>query len=200
LIKPVRKTAHKTVSVQRVLAAVQSSRTRSLQDYLFSRHRLDPSTQKRRHVMAKKFIEAAGTIGLLCIILLLGSGLGCSRSDAPQSQQTSTPAASAPVAQAPAPVQAPPAPVTSMPASPAPPAAPPYTAPSQPPAMQPPVAGPQNFTQIQLGMTSAQVRQLMGEPGRVKQKDNKVEWEYYSPQGKYEVELVNDRVAKIETH
>jgi hypothetical protein len=162
--------------------------------------------------MAKRLIEAAGTIGLVSIILLWGAGFGCSRSDAPQSQQTSAPTAQqaqppapAPVAQAPAPVQAPPPaqapPQTTNPAAtPAPPASPNYAAPSQPAVMQPPMASPQNFTQIQMGMTSAQVRQLMGEPGKIKQKDQKTEWEYYTSQGKFELELVNDRVVSMEQH
>ena len=141
--------------------------------------------------MAKRFIETAGTIGLLFIILSWGSGFGCSRSDAPQSQQPSTPVAQ----------QAqPPAAPAPVPQAPAPAGSPQYTAPSQPAVMQPPVAGPQNFAQLQLGMTSAQVRQLMGEPSRIKQKDQKVEWEYYSAQGKFEVELINDRVVSMENH
>ncbi len=138
--------------------------------------------------MATKLIRVAGTIGMLSVILLVAWVLGCSRSEPPQPGQTSAPAtqqaqppaASAPVAQPPAPT-----------------AAPPSSAPSPPAAVQPPTAGPQNFGMLQVGMTSAQIRQLMGEPSRIKQEGGMVEWEYYTPQGKFEVKLANDRIVTM---
>ena len=77
-------------------------------------------------------------------------------------------------------------------AAPAPPAA---TTQAAPPVAGTPV---QSVNQLQIGMTSEQVQQFMGAPGRTKQEGTETEWEYYTPQGKVEVKMLNNRVTAIE--
>ncbi len=146
-------------------------------------------------MMAKKFIETVGAIGLFCIILIVVSGLGCSREEAPPSQQEK----SAPASQQPPPPAAKaPASPQQQPATPVPQAQPPAVqAPAPAPAAPQAAAGPHNYKQIQMGMTSAQVRQLMGMPDKIKEEKEKIQWEYETPQGEFEVELVGDKVASI---
>lgn len=87
---------------------------------------------------------------------------------------------------------------------PAPPAArapehAPAAAPAAPPPAAPAAANPiPGVNQIQIGMTSEQVRQIMGAPGQIKQEGSELEWKYYSPQGKVEVKLLNNLVTAIE--
>ncbi len=63
-----------------------------------------------------------------------------------------------------------------------------------------PSVGPQNIGQIQVGMTSQQVLQILGNPSRVKQESQHTEWEDYGLQGKCEVKLQNDKVVRVERH
>lgn len=82
-----------------------------------------------------------------------------------------------------------------------------------PPAQTPPPAGTvqtpaptgtapvtQDPNQLQVGMASAQVQQIMGAPAQTEQKGAIIEWKYYTPQGKVEVKLQNDRVIAVERH
>lgn len=139
--------------------------------------------------------------GIVFLVVLMAVGLlaGCDRSEPPPAQ-TSSPAATQPPAQ----------PQTAVPVQSAPPA----QAPMQPqqampsPAVTQPTpapaqtqgAGQQDFGQVQMGMTSQQVQQLLGSPTKIKQKHQEVEWEYYTSQGKFEIEFQMDKVVKIERH
>ena len=63
-----------------------------------------------------------------------------------------------------------------------------------------PNIGPQNYSQIQIGMNSQQVLQIMGNPSRVKQEGRYIEWEYYLAQGgKFELKLQNDKVISTKS-
>ncbi len=118
----------------------------------------------------------------ILIILALVFVVSCSREQ--QSQQSSVSPAAVP------------APATS--ASPGQSAQPTAVAPQQ---AVPATAGPQNFSQIQVGMSSQQVVQLLGNPSRAKQEYQTTEWEYYMPQGgKVEVHLQNDKVVSMRQH
>ncbi|MBI5582829.1 MAG: hypothetical protein HY892_03300 [Deltaproteobacteria bacterium] len=109
-------------------------------------------------------------MAVLLSALMLGTG--CSREQAPPPpppQQSAAPAA--------------PAPGTPTPAAPgAQPAAP---------------AG--NISQVQMGMTVDQVKQIMGNPAEMKQTGAMMEYKYYTPQ-KVEVKFQNNQVVAIETH
>ena len=59
---------------------------------------------------------------------------------------------------------------------------------------------PENISRVQVGMTSDQVRQLLGNPAKWKQERMETEWKYYTSQGKLEVKFQNDRVIRLETH
>jgi outer membrane protein assembly factor BamE (lipoprotein component of BamABCDE complex) len=59
---------------------------------------------------------------------------------------------------------------------------------------------PGNISRVQVGMTSEQVRQLLGNPAKWKQEGMETEWKYYTSQGKLEVKFQNDRVIRLETH
>jgi outer membrane protein assembly factor BamE (lipoprotein component of BamABCDE complex) len=59
---------------------------------------------------------------------------------------------------------------------------------------------PENISRVQVGMTSEQVRQLLGNPAKWKQEGIETEWKYYTSQGKLEVKFQNDRVIRLETH
>jgi outer membrane protein assembly factor BamE (lipoprotein component of BamABCDE complex) len=71
---------------------------------------------------------------------------------------------------------------------------------TQAPLPPAPMVTAQNAAQIQLGMTSEQVRQLMGNPTMAKPEGQFVEWKYYTPQGKFEVKFQNDRVISFSSH
>jgi cytoskeletal protein RodZ len=129
-------------------------------------------TEKKGKVMERKVVRISGFVGLMLVIISL-MVIGCSREQAP-----APPAAPAPTA-APAPSVAPPA-GTAQPAPTATPA--------------------QNSNQIQAGMTSAQVQQIMGAPAQTEIKGAITEWKYLTPQGKVEVKLQNDKVTIVERH
>lgn len=79
------------------------------------------------------------------------------------------------------------------PAQTAPPAGTAQTAPATMPT--------QNVAQIQIGMTSEQVQQIMGAPGQTKQEGLQLEWKYFTPQGgKVEIKMLDNRVTAIERH
>ncbi len=120
--------------------------------------------------MEKKMMRIMGFVGLILVIISL-MVIGCSRE------------------QAPPPAAAPPAATTPQPAA-TPPAGTAQTAPAGTPAQDP--------NQIQVGMTGEQVQQIMGAPGKVKQEGGMTEWEYYTPQGKVEVKLQNNKVSFVE--
>jgi hypothetical protein len=90
--------------------------------------------------------------------------------------------------QAPPPMAAPPAPAPSTAVAPQPSAAPPAGTAALPAA------------QIQIGMPSAQVQQIMGAPSETKQKGAITEWKYLTPQGKVEVQIQGNQVVGIERH
>ena len=64
-----------------------------------------------------------------------------------------------------------------------------------PPATVTPVQG---ANQLQIGMTSEQVQQIMGVPGQTKQERSGLEWKYFTPQGQVEVKMLDNRVTAIE--
>lgn len=66
----------------------------------------------------------------------------------------------------------------------------------QPGALGAPAA---NIAQIKTGMTTDQVKQIMGDPAQISQKGQMVEWKYYTPQ-KLEIKFQNNQVMAIETH
>ena len=141
--------------------------------------------------MSKKAATILGVMGLLAIIVPLVVGIGCSRQDQPAAPQQQAPMQQTmPMQQTPSPAPAPPAP---MPQSGAP-----MT--QQAPMVPAPMVSAQNVSSIQLGMTSEQVRQLMGNPSMTKPEGQFVEWEYYTPQGKCEVKFQNDRVVSVGSH
>lgn len=151
--------------------------------------------------MTKRIDNSIRFFSLFVILIAFVAIVGCGQDKTPSSQQQA-PASTAPVATTPAPA---PAPVAAPPAA-APQSVAPSTTPS-PATTSPGVAttaapapGVQNSAQVQVGMTSQQVLQLMGNPGRTKQEGAMLEWEYYTPQGKFEVYFQNDKVARISTH
>ena len=123
--------------------------------------------------MGKRTLLRARNFGLILVIISL-MVIGCSREQAPP------PAAAPPAAT-----------VTPQPAV-APPAGTAQTAPAGTPTQDP--------NQLQMGMSSAQVQQIMGAPGQTKQKGSITEWKYYTPQGKVEVQIQNNQVVGIERH
>jgi hypothetical protein len=58
----------------------------------------------------------------------------------------------------------------------------------------------QDIGQVRMGMTSDEVSQIMGSPNETKTRRGRVEWEYHTPQGKYEIKFQNDRVVEIERY
>jgi len=152
--------------------------------------------------MAKRFSNTAVFFSLFVMFIALVTTFGCGQDQTPSSQQQ-TPAATAPapVATAPPAPVAPAAPPAASPQSAIPSAPSPTAMPAQ--SVAPPAAtapGPQNSAQVQMGMTSQQVLQLMGNPGKIEQEKGMIEWKYYTPQGKFEIYFQNDRVARISTH
>jgi hypothetical protein len=178
--------------------------------------------------MSKTFPTTVKVIALFVVIFSFGFILGCGREQPPAPQPAQAPVATAPqpaVSQPAAQQQAPaPTATQAQPVAPAvsagPPAATalpsqqPASAPTQPApasAVQPgmpatsgaapaTMGGQQSFSQVQVGMTSQEVMQILGNPSRVKQERQYVEWEYYTPQGKFEVKFQGDRVAYISRH
>lgn len=134
--------------------------------------------------MTREFTGIVKILSVLFICFTLLTPVGCSREQPPQPAQTTSSSLSSSSVQ-PAPQAA---------------AAPPAT--TGPPASAPSTSsvGPQNIGQIQVGMSSQQVLDILGKPSRVKQEGGHTEWEYYSPQGKCEVKLQNDRVVFVERH
>ncbi len=158
--------------------------------------------------MSKRVLKSRwgmmGIVGLMAVGLMMG----CDRSEPPPPAKTSAPAAAPQTAQPQPPAPAPaatPAPVPAQTQQIQPPAAS-----SQPMPVQPQQSAPapaplqsafqENFSQVQIGMTSQQVLELLGNPTKMKQKHQEVEWEYYTPQGKFEIEFQMDKVVKIERH
>ncbi len=124
--------------------------------------------------MGNKMVKKNGFVVLVLVIISL-MVFGCSQQPAP-------------------PPAAPPAPAPSAAVAPQPSATPPagtaQTAPAGTPAQDP--------NQLQMGMASAQVQQIMGAPAQTKQKGAITEWKYLTPQGKVEVQIQNDKVVGIE--
>jgi type IV secretory pathway VirB10-like protein len=121
--------------------------------------------------MANFFIRTVRLISILSIIFCLTATISCNREQPSSSSQTPASTAPSPAASAPAPA----------PATPAPSVAP----------------APQAPGQIQIGMTTEQVRQLLGNPSKIEQEGQMVEWKYYTPQGKVEIYFQADRVASV---
>lgn len=140
--------------------------------------------------MAKRTLRLVGLIGTVLIFTFSGALVGC-QDQPPAPTQSSSPATVVPQAQAPAPV----VPQAQAPAPVMPQAQMPSTPLATPAA---PGGAPQNIGQIQVGMSSQQVMQIMGNPGKIKQEGQMVEWKYYTQSGKYEVKFMNDRVTGIE--
>ena len=132
--------------------------------------------------MEKELSNTAKSFGLLFLVVVFGMGAGCSQDQGatPQKQPQ------APLSQS----------SSQQPTVAAPPPAAPSAA-SAPSTLQP---DPQNFAQVQVGMTSQQVQLILGNPGRTKQEKGQIEWEYYTQQGKFEVNFLNDRVVSTSRH
>jgi hypothetical protein len=132
--------------------------------------------------MSKRVAKIVKVIGSLALVIPFVVGIGCSQQEQPSAPpQQTTP--TAPVQPAPAP------PVTTAP-QPGMPAPQPMA-----PQTQAPMMTAQNFSQVQLGMSSEQVRQLLGNPTAVEPEGSYVEWKYLTPQGRYQVKFQNDRVV-----
>jgi outer membrane protein assembly factor BamE (lipoprotein component of BamABCDE complex) len=129
--------------------------------------------------MKKDNVGMVITLGLL-VLALFAFLPGCQREQAP-------PAASTPPAAVPAPGPAP----TAQPA------VPPAAGTPQPGTTINPL---QVVGQVQMGMSPDQVQKIMGAPSQTKQKGTKLEWEYLTPQGKVEIEFLNNQVSAIEKH
>lgn len=108
--------------------------------------------------------------GLLAAVIMLAVMFACNQGNSGQNATSAAPTAQAA----------------------ANPSAAPAAAPAQPTAA--------DFTQVQVGMTTQQVAQLLGQPANIKQEHGMTEWQYYAPQGKFELKFQNDQVAVIETH
>lgn len=129
--------------------------------------------------MSKTVVRIVGVIGWLVLIIPFVVGMGCSQQD----QSSAPPQQTMPTA----PAQPAPMPPSTTAPAPAPQTVAPQT--------QAPMVMAQNFSQVQLGMTSEQVRQLLGNPTEVEPEGMQVEWKYVTPQGKYQVKFQNDRVV-----
>lgn len=177
--------------------------------------------------MSNMFPTMVKVIVMFVVILFFGFASGCGREQPPASQPAQAPVATAPQPAVTQPAAPQPGPVPATQAQPVAPVVParppaatalpsqsPASAPTQPvpsSAVQPGVpaasgAAPatmgrqQDFSQVQVGMTSQEVMQILGNPSRVKQERQFVEWEYYTAQGKFEVKFQGDRVAYISRH
>jgi hypothetical protein len=145
--------------------------------------------------MAKKPGKTAKSFGLLLVVVAFGLGAGCGQDQGATPQRQST---------APATQSSTPQPTTTTPQPAAPSTA---SAPAQSPqtpatsyAPSTSQGDPQNFAQVQVGMTSQQVQQVMGNPARTEQERGQVEWKYYTQQGKFEIYFQNDRVVSTKWH
>jgi hypothetical protein len=129
---------------------------------------------KEKGMGKKEILGLAVWMGLIVFISSLMLGVGCSREQAP-----------------------PPPPQSAAPA----PAAPAGPQTGAAPAVQPgaPAAPAANIAQIKTGMTTDQVKQIMGDPTQTSQKGQIVEWKYFTPQ-KVEIKFQNNQVMAIETH
>ncbi|HSO72675.1 MAG TPA: hypothetical protein VLR91_08515 [Thermodesulfobacteriota bacterium] len=123
----------------------------------------------------KEMRRLAGWMGLMVLISSFMVGVGCSREQAPPPPPQSA-------APAPAPAPAPPA----------------GTQPGAAPAVQQGAPAP-NMSQVQSGMTIDQVKQIMGNPAEIKQKDAITEYKYYTPK-KVEIKFQNNQVTAVEMH
>jgi hypothetical protein len=156
--------------------------------------------------MAKR-LDALVVFTILVALSAVLAGLpGCSRNEPPPPPQAGPPAMAVPQAQAPA--------MQPMPQQQAAPQmAVPQTQPAPMPTMPPqqqmapaqtaapaPAPAPAAFAQVQMGMSSQQVLQLLGNPTKVKPKGQYVEWEYWTGGRKFEVKLQADQVVAIENH
>ena len=119
--------------------------------------------------MANCFIRTVRLIFVLSIILSVTATIACNREQPSSSNQTPASTTPSPTASAPAP------------ATPAPSVAP----------------APQTAGQVQVGMTTEQVRQLLGNPAKIEHEGQMVEWKYYTPQGKLEIYFQADKVAFV---
>lgn len=164
--------------------------------------------------MHNRFMKSGGTIACGVCLVSLSLMVGCDSSQPPPAQTrtpvaTSQPAPPQTVEPAPPPQAVQPA-LPPQQAAPAPAVTPPLVAPAPAPAVTQPVPPPppaasqgtvaQNFSQVQMGMTSQEVLQLLGNPTKSKQKHQETEWEYYTPEGKFEIEFQMDKVVKMERH
>ena len=132
--------------------------------------------------MEKKLSKNAKLIGLFLIVVAFGIGAGCSQDQGTTPQkQSQTPVSQSSSQQPTVAAQQPATPSTA----------------SAPTSLQ---SGSQNFSQVQVGMTSQQVQLILGNPSRTKQEKGQLEWEYYSQQGKFEVYFQNDRVVSTRRH
>jgi hypothetical protein len=131
--------------------------------------------EKKGKVMEKKMLRIIGIVGLILVIISL-MVIGCSREQAPPPAQTPPPAAT---------VQTP-VPTGTAPAGTA------QTAPVATPA--------QGSSQIQVGMASSQVQQIMGAPAETEQNGAISEWKYITPQGKVKIKIQKNQVVGIERH
>lgn len=157
--------------------------------------------------MPNRFMKSGGAIFCGLCLVTMSFLVGCDSSEPPPAQTrapvaTPQPAPPQAVAPAPSPQSVQPTPPPQQ-AAPAPAVAPPVAAPAPPPP-PPPAAyqgtAAQNFSKVQMGMTSQEVLQLLGNPTKSKQKHQEAEWEYYTPEGKFEIEFAMDKVVKIEKH
>jgi hypothetical protein len=126
--------------------------------------------------MGNKLAKINGFIVLGLVIISL-TVFGCSQQSAP-------------------PPAAPPPPAPSAAVTPQPSAAT-QAGTAQPAPAGTPAADP---NQLQIGMASTQVQQIMGVPAQTKQKGAMTEWKYYTPQGKVEVQIQNDKVIGVDRH
>ncbi len=126
--------------------------------------------------MNRKKRQLFGWLGVSVLMVALILGTSCSREQAPPPppQQSTAPAAPAPAAPG------------AQPAAPAAPGA-------------QPAAPAANISQVQMGMTVDQVKQIMGNPAEMKMKGTITEYKYYTPQ-KVEVKFQNNQVVGVETH
>jgi outer membrane protein assembly factor BamE (lipoprotein component of BamABCDE complex) len=169
--------------------------------FFLSRSSINVHFKKGVEIMNHKALKIGWGILVLAAVMTVAGLAGCDRSEPTPAQKTVAPAAAPPSTQSQSPAPAPVAPAVqaptqALPTAPAPTAAQPAQSPA---ASQPDVQ--QNISQVSIGMTSQEVLQLLGNPTKLKQEhQGTTEWEYYTPHGKYEIELQMDRVVKIESH
>lgn len=146
-------------------------------------------------------------IGVIIIMLPLVCATGCNRDQSSSTQQapSSSSASSADVQNSPAAVtQSSSTADTAASTTGTTTTSPSGTAATDKPSSAPAVAGaqtssakagPENYSQVKVGMTSKEVLDLMGKASKIEQEGQTTEWEYYLPQGgKFELHLQNDKV------